>query len=175
MRNLFLTFCLIIISGCSFKPINYSIDDNEYEGYDQALASVQLANIDSKYNYYLRNSLLKQFNPQNQDLNKQYKLSAKVNSNIENLLVQHDSTVTQKEIRFITNYTISKIKNGKIISEGTFPILISYSETSSIYSTYVNEEYNYKNGLKEIARELRLRSLLAISQDQTYENSAKKH
>ncbi|MEQ9115889.1 MAG: hypothetical protein RLN62_03750 [Rickettsiales bacterium] len=170
MKKILIGF-LFLVSSCTFTPINQVLGN---EDYNDVLASVELGKIDSKYPYILKNYLIHQFNPQNLDAEKKYILNVKTTASIEDMLVQQDSTVTVKVVRMSTDYSIKNKSTNKIIAQGSFPTSVSYAETSSHYSSYVNEEYSYKNGLKEVSRNLKLQTLILISKDTVSENISKR-
>ena len=161
---------LFLVSSCTFTPLNQLLEN---ETYNDALAQFHFAEVKSKYKHLLDIYLQRQFNPQHLDNEKIYDIYIDVNSNLEDLLVQQDSSISVKEVKFNTHYKIISRKTKKVISKGSFSTAVSYAETSSLYSSYVNEEYSYKNGLKEVARQLRLQALITISKDKLSENTAK--
>lgn len=169
IKRFAVTLLCIFIVSCGFKPLNSALHNHSY---DEALAKVKIGKIESEYSNILINALGKEFNPGNLTLQKEFVLDANVSSSIEKLLVQKDSTISQQEIKFDVNFTIRDIDTDKVISKGSFPIAVSYAETSSLYSTYVNKEYSYKNGLREVARQLRIRVLMAISRSGLNENNS---
>ena len=171
MKKFLVLVCLIICS-CSFKPLNTAFKGREYS---EMLAQVKFGKLNSEYSYLLNDYLDDQFNPQNLALDKAFILDTTITSNIEGLLVQKDTVIDRQEVKFDVSFSIKDIESGDIISKGNFPISVSYGETASLYSTYINKEYSYKNGLKEVARQLKLRTLIAITKNQLNEDSAKRN
>lgn len=172
IKKLFIIiFLLNTLNSCNFKPVNTFLK-NEY---NIELAQIKFGNINSEYKQYFINYLYSEFNPENLELEKKMVLNVNITSAVESLLVQKDSTINRQEIKFDINYEIKNISNNRIITKGSFPLAVSYAETSSIYSSYINKEYSYKNGLKEISRQLKLRSLIAVTKNSLDENSSKRN
>ncbi len=163
---------IFLLFSCKFQPLNQTINDQTYNG---LLAQIKLGKIEADHSFFLIKNLESQLNPQGLEVPKKYLLNLKVTSSIQDLLVKKDSTISRQEIKSYSSYEIIDLSEShKKIDSGNFTTALSYPTSGSIYSSYINEEYTLKNSFKEIARNIKLRAIIALTKKLSDEDSSQR-
>ncbi len=93
-----------------------------------------------------------------------YRLSLESSDSISNLAIERDSRVTRANFRQSVNFTLSDIKTGQPIIEGTSTRAASYNKVASEFANDQAEADARKRTSLAIAEDIRLQLILALKE-----------
>lgn len=156
MKKIYYIF-LFFLLGCNLTPL-HKLDNEDHT----ILTKVMIGRIDGEKDYILRNYLETQLNPNNYNSQKEFIIDLNINSSIAAALVQRDSTISNSDMIVTAKFTIKRVKDHKKIKEGNIKVVTNYAENLSSFSSFAQKNRAYDNALKEIARSVKNRIIIAL-------------
>lgn len=157
MSNWLFLLCLVL-TGCGFTPV-YQQSDGAVA---QKLAAIDVAPIALKDKTQARaGQLLKQYleaelNPRNVTIPKTHRLDVTLKTMTAPLIVVRTKEVERYNARLHGNFELVNKKNQKAHRDDS-TIISSYNAAVSDYATYSSEQDTILRGVKEMARDIRIK------------------
>ena len=158
---LFKTIIILLLSslctGCGFSPLykNHAISHNNNNILNQVEIIIQK---DNQLNQLVKKHLDSIFMTEN---NSKYILLISAEKKLSSALIQSNSTVSRYSMNLKVNYTI-KDKYQNITLDHKATSLKGYYGYSSPYATYVAEEDEVKNLIREISNQIRNNVMIVL-------------
>lgn len=155
MRYIF-PILFFISASCSFTPLHKETSRNY-----NILSQVKVRKLQAEQSHLLKNYLLEELNPNRVHSKERFVLDISVTKSVDDLLVQKDTTVSRSEMTVTAYYTLKDTSN-KTIKQSHIKSVTSFEQNLSSYSSFTQEREAYKNALKDIARSLKSRIIVAL-------------
>lgn len=154
MRHIIILFSFILLTSCGFRPLS------DFENKTSELQEISLGAIKGENDHLIKNYLNNALNFYNEDSKKLYIIDVSVNSNTSNAIIQKDSTIVEKTITITSTYSLKDTKTMKVIDTKTIVTRSNFTNTTSPYGSFVQEQKAYRDALKTSIDEIKKHLLL---------------
>lgn len=168
-RSLFV-FMMVLLTGCGFTPLYSKHQPSNTETID-SLRAVALPVIPGRNGQIFLNELSTLVNPSSIPSAKEYALKVDLSKTTLPIGIERDRHITRYNILIKAPYTLTRIKTGKVVDKGTVKMVGSYDSLDSDFATFVAEEDTTEHTLKDLARELKTRLVVALLKEESHETS----
>lgn len=143
---------LLCVSACGFSPM-YSAENKQ-----PLSVGILIETSKDEMGQQFQQNLEDKLNPQGVPLHPVYKLSVALGSGASGMGVARDGTVSRYNVTLISNYTLTRIADNKMIRQGEIRHVSSFNNQANQYfSTYISQEDSTKRGIMELAELYRQR------------------
>ncbi len=165
MRSFFLVILVLLIDGCTLRPLVMN---------DEQLKKVEIRKVVSD-SPVLRGYLLNLFDFYNADRTKDYIIDVVVTRNVNNSIIQKDSSILEKRIILNSSFVLYD-KKGKELIRGNEMIAADYGDLSSPYGSYLKEQKIYHEALKQVAEDIKRQVMIYfLNHKRNNESTVPKH
>ena len=147
---------LAALTGCGFKPLYATGDDDETVTSD-GLAATRIQPISGRTGQQLHNLLRDRLNPAGQSTQPAYVLTVSVSQTITELGIRKDETATRANLTLTAAFTLRDTKSNSVVLSSTSVSVVSYNILDALYATTVAEKDAVERGLRVLADDIRLR------------------
>ena len=154
LRNL-LVLTSLTLAACGFTPVHKQSNASD-------LASVKVNTPRGLNEQFFNNHITDLLNPAAVNTPDKYTLDVVLNITQTPLAIQQDRTVTRYKTNVTATYTITEKESGTILDSGKIQREGGYDKVDSDYATYVSEEDTKRRVIKELAEDLKLRTMSVI-------------
>ena len=138
-------------AGCGFAPVYHQ---SAPQSVRESLALIDVAPIEGKIGWQLRNRLLEKFTPRGAADVPLYRLSVSLNSATEAVLIQLDNTATRHNLKMNASFTLIDLSTGDVAHRGTAISVGSYNVVDSEFATIAAENNARERTAREIGEEI---------------------
>jgi hypothetical protein len=164
-RNIISVLLVLCFTGCGFSPLYKKHSTNNYD----ILSDVEIIiQDDNTLNQLVKNHLQTIFTTNG---NSRYQLYVQASKFLSAALIQHNSTISRYSVDLSVTYNIKDKLANKDISSNSLS-LRGYYGYSSPYATYIAEEYEISNLIREISLQIRNNIMILLSRQED-ENKSK--
>ncbi len=150
----FLTVVLLAgsqVAACGFTPI-YRQDEST--SVRQYLSLIEVAPIGGQSGLQLRNRLTEKISPRGVVDVPQFRLSVKLESSTDALLIQLDNTATRQNLKMNASFTLTDLSTGETVFQGQTISVGSYNVVDSEFATISAEDNATERAAREIGEEI---------------------
>ena len=141
----------LLTAACGFTPVYRQDEPNSVR---QNMAQIVVAPIGGHRGLQLRNRLLEKFSPRGGADVPQFRLSVRLESSTQALLIQLDNTATRQNLRMKASFTLTELASGEIVFKGKSVSVGSYNVVDSEFATIVAEDNAAERAAREIGEEI---------------------
>ena len=157
--GLFALFTALPLAACGLHPM--------YAGgaggaVAQGLASVDVAPIEGKPGWLVRNALVDKLGSRGRSGPARYRLDVRLDDKLEGLGLLSDDTVARERRTLRARYQLVDLATGKILLDGTAGSDAGIDVVSSEYATIAAEQTALENLAKEVADRIVVRLALKL-------------
>ncbi|MEE8173571.1 MAG: hypothetical protein V3T62_11640, partial [Alphaproteobacteria bacterium] len=136
----FLTVVLLagsLVAACGFTPIYRQDESTSLREY---LSLIEVAPIGGQSGLQLRNRLTEKISPRGVVDVPQFRLSVKLESSTDALLIQLDNTATRQNLKMNASFTLTDLSTGETVFQGQTISVGSYNVVDSEFATISAED-----------------------------------
>ena len=159
MKALFTLAAALLLSACGLQPM--------YAGgaggaVAQGLASVDVAPIEGKPGWLVRNALTDRLGAGKRANGARYRLDVRLDDNLEGLGLLSDDTVARERRTLRARYQLVELSSGTIVLDATAGSDAGIDVVSSEYATVAAEQTALENLAREVADRIVVRVALTL-------------
>ena len=159
MKVLFALAAALALSACGLQPM--------YAGgaggaVAQGLAAVDVAPIEGKPGWLVRNALTDRLGAGNRANGARYRLDVRLDDNLEGLGLLSDDTVARERRTLRARYQLVELSSGTIVLDATAGSDAGIDVVSSEYATVAAEQTALENLAREVADRIVVRVALTL-------------
>lgn len=163
-RNIIIVcFLMFQTSSCGFTPM-YATSSSPNEAVGSVLPSIKIARIQGQLGQRLTTHLLEELNPSAIKTPYQYKLKVSLRKESAAIGIQQDREATRFNIIIRAKYQLIDIDSKEVVDSGTIKVVGSYDAVDSQYATFIAEEDTSFRIMKELAKDIKTRLSISLSQ-----------
>ena len=150
----FLTVVLLagsLVAACGFTPIYRQDESTSLREY---LSLIEVAPIGGQSGLQLRNRLTEKISPRGVVDVPQFRLSVKLESSTDALLIQLDNTATRQNLKMNASFTLIDLSTGETVFQGQTISVGSYNVVDSEFATISAEDNATERAAREIGEEI---------------------
>ncbi len=150
----FLTVVLLagsLVAACGFTPIYRQDESTSLREY---LSLIEVAPIGGQSGLQLRNRLTEKISPRGVVDVPQFRLSVKLESSTDALLIQLDNTATRQNLKMNASFTLTDLSTGETVFQGQTISVGSYNVVDSEFATISAEDNATERAAREIGEEI---------------------
>jgi LPS-assembly lipoprotein len=140
-----------LTTACGFTPAYHQGAASKVREY---LSLIDVAPIDGQRGLQLRNRLTEKIIPYGVVDVPRFRLSVRLNSSTEAVLIQLDNTATRQNLRMNASFTLTDLSTGESIFEGKTTSVGSYNVVDSEFATISAENNAAERAAREIGEEI---------------------
>ena len=161
-RAALLLAALLPLSGCGLTPM-YAGGGNGAVA--QGLAAVEVAPIEGRAGWLMRNALTDRLGQSGSSAAPQYRLEVLLDDELEGLGLLGDDTIGRERRTLRARYQLVDLTNEEIVLDATAGSDAGIDVVSSEYATVAAEETALENLAREVADRIVARLALALRKD----------
>lgn len=145
---------LLALTACGFEPVLAKRSSTSAV----ALPAIQISTDRSRLGQLLKAEITDLINPRHDTTPALYRLDIRIKETLVPLFIKPDGTASRGDIRYDTNYTLTRLSDKAVVNHGKITRISSFnsSETAD-YATFVVQEDAKKRGIIELAKDYALR------------------
>jgi LPS-assembly lipoprotein len=149
---------LLLVAACGFRPL-YSSGDSTSPGVAQDLASVAIAEPNSRLMQLIRNDLLSTMRPAGTAEPDRYRLDIEASASEEKSI--EDSSDSRRAhratMRVAANFALKDLSGGKTVYQGRTFSHVSYDDVNQSFADLQARTNAIERGAREVALDIRTR------------------
>lgn len=146
---------LLMLSACGFAPVHGARETHQLNA---ALPAIDVTADRSRLGQLLQAEIEDHLNPSRLLAAAQYRLNIAVNEQLIPLFINNDGTASRGDIRFVSTYALTRIRDGKVIDTGTIERVSSFNSSEQAdYATFLVQQDARQRGIMELAEDYNLR------------------
>ena len=147
---------VIVIAGaltaaCGFTPVYQQGTSSSVREY---LNLIDVAPISGLSGLQVRNRLSEKISPNGTVDEARFRLSVKLNSSTDAVLIQLDNTATRQNLKMNASFTLTDLTTGKAVFEGHAISIGSYNVIESEFASIAAENNATERAAREIGEEI---------------------
>jgi len=154
-------FILSVVTACGFHPIYQKSDD--HSALTNKLSQIEIEDMPGRHGQSLKASLEDLFNPGAGYSAPLYTLTIHLRETNVPLAIERTGQITRYDINFTADYILKDNKTGKDVDHGSVHVVSGYDALDSRYSTFTAQHYTEDNTLQELAGDIQVRIVSALS------------
>jgi LPS-assembly lipoprotein len=147
------------LSACGLQPMYAGGSSSAVV---RGLDAVQVAPIEGREGWLVRNALRDRLNPDNTDVSPEYRLDIVLDQNLEGFGLLTDDTIGRERLTLRARYQLVEIGTGEILLDATAGSDAGIDVVSSEYATIAAEQTALENLAKDVADRIVTRLALAL-------------
>ena len=151
IRAAFASFALLLLSACGLQPL-YS--GGSGDAVAQGLAAVDVAPIQGRDGWLVRNALNDRLQLSGQNVAPRYRLDVQLDDSLEALGVLNDDTISRERRILRARYQLVDLSSGTILLDATSGSDAGIDVVSSEYATIAAEQTALENLAREVAERM---------------------
>ena len=151
IRAAFASLALLMLTACGLQPL-YS--GGSGDAVAQGLAAVDVAPIQGRDGWLVRNALNDRLQLSGQDVAPRYRLDVQLDDSLEALGVLNDDTISRERRILRARYQLVDIASGTILLDATSGSDAGIDVVSSEYATIAAEQTALENLAREVAERM---------------------
>lgn len=162
--------CVILgamaLSACGLTPLYTASTPSQAQQaeYAQGLYAVEIAPIQGKAGWLMRNALNEQFHPSTRmNVAPKYRLDVALDEKLDSLGALADDTVSRERRTLRARYQLVDLANGEIVLDRSLSGDAGIDVVSSEYATIAAEDRALENITLDMARRMSTQIVLALS------------
>jgi LPS-assembly lipoprotein len=155
---------LLFAAGCGYRPL-YAQRGVEGGTVSNELAAIKINAIPDRIGQQLYNMLRDGLTPQGKPEKPIYVLSVSLSETNERLFYEEDETATRSNLTLRATYTLARIDNGQIVTQGLSRAQTSYDILAAnvAFATVTSEDDARVRSARAISDDVRARLALALA------------
>lgn len=153
-RTLVWALLLGLTAACGFRPL-YAERNGQGASIAGELAAIDVAPIDDPIGVELRNQILTNLAPSNNDTPARYRLAIQVTRSKVPLITEEDSQISRFDLVLIASYELVAKDTGTVLDDGSVRSATSYNIVEAAdFASLVAEQSAGKQAAREASREI---------------------
>lgn len=140
-----------LAAACGFTPVYHQEAASSVREY---LSLIDVAPIEGRRGLQLRNRLTEKITPRGSVDVPRFRLSVRLNSSAEAVLIQLDNTATRHNLKMNASFTLTDLSTGESVFEGHTISVGSYNVVDSEFATIAAENNAAERAAREIGEEI---------------------
>lgn len=159
MRRIPALFAALVLAGCGLKPMYAGGGSGAVA---QGLAGVEVAPIEGKAGWLVRNSLVDRLGSGSASGKARYRLDIRLDDRLEGLGMLSDDTVARERRTLRARYQLVDLTSGDIVLDATAGSDAGIDVVSSEYATIAAEQTALENLAREVSDRIVTRVALQL-------------
>ena len=151
IRAALASFALLLLSACGLQPL-YSAGSGDAVA--QGLAAVDVAPIEGRDGWLVRNALNDRLQLTGQSVAPRYRLDVQLDDSLEALGVLNNDTISRERRILRSRYQLVDLSSGTILLDATSGSDAGIDVVSSEYATIAAEQTALENLAREVAERM---------------------
>lgn len=151
IRTALASFALLLLSACGLQPL-YS--GGSGDAVAQGLAAVEVAPIEGRDGWLVRNALNDRLQLTGQSVAPRYRLDVQLDDSLEALGVLNNDTISRERRILRSRYQLVDLSSGTILLDATSGSDAGIDVVSSEYATIAAEQTALENLAREVAERM---------------------
>ncbi len=154
----------LLVSACGFTPLYGSNAGNRAAEESLSSIAVEAPTGEERLNKLVQVALIDALAPDGTRTSAPlYKLEIRLRDSRRGLLIQDDTSITRYNFRVTATWRLTDPAGGRVVTEGKATSTVSYNVADSPFSTVIAREDAERRAVRELADEIRLRLVMALS------------
>ena len=163
-KLLLISMVTLVLAGCGFKPMYRA--DAENMAVTEAMATVDIGEIEQRLGQKVRNELLDIVTPLGEPSQPVYHLSIRLNEERDDVGLRRDASSTRANYRLQAQFRLMEISSEDVLIDGSTWANTGFDIVQSDYATLMAERAAQDRLAREIALEIRNRLAIYFGRDQ---------
>ncbi|WP_395329885.1 LPS assembly lipoprotein LptE [Novosphingobium sp. BL-8H] len=148
MKRLSVLLGAVLLSGCGLTPMYAGGGSGAVA---RGLADVQVAAIEGRAGWLVRNALVDQLGAGKAGVSPKYRLDVRLDDKLEGLALLSDDTISRERRTLRARYQLVDVTSGEIVLDATAQSDAGIDVVSSDYATIAAEQTALENLSKDVA------------------------